>query len=660
MLAGLLLIPGSLWGGYGGEEAGSATKVTRENVTMEYPGKIQVPEVRSFQEPAGYRNSYIFREGFEQGRYSSAFAPECGSLWRFEENTTPSPEGNLHLFFPPPREQASAEELISDRGNWIILGPFDLSGAREAHFNFYLRLGEGTENSSASLSALVSIDGVHFQGFSFQGRTDGWEYRNIDLGQVPHWGNVCGKKEVWLAFVPGSPEARTEGGVALDFLRLLVFNPLLPPRATVPGSKSSAAAVGHGDILARYAPYLVQELQCTEFGDYPTCFNYDGNYTAADNWDHLGIDCGSDCDSYDGGCRSGFPLPAYLYGSVIETGTHYFLCYAVFHPADDFHCNFFQHENDLEGIVMMVLKDGSDYGRLRMVQLFWHIGFYEFVPPGSEGIYETNDAINGEIELIDGHPVVYIEGGGHGLCSGKTGASGSWYVHYQYTGTAGEPSAANHTQEADPHQVAVALRVGYGLLPIAVEFWQRRRSYSASPTVFMEPRNYSGYRFSLQGLGTAFEGNSCMDGTANPPWWWSDETDNLSEPETGDWFLDSAWYHEWQFNWDETLDLSYTYHPFLYNHLGGEIYGTLEYFDSPPGPYLAKTDLTVPHPDRSLLIRENVEIRFLTGTKITASGLMEAQGSPGTILLGAEAEPHGEIRIDGEIRLFKGGSIRFP
>ena len=125
----------------------------------------------------------------------------------------------------------------------------------------------------------------------------------------------------------------------------------------------------HKELLIYYSPYIIQELDCTGFGDYITSFDYDGDYIATNNWDNLGNNCGSDCGSAHPDCSQARPLPAYVYTSVIETTRHFYLCYALYHPADDFHCHSFRHEGDLEGMIMMVLKDGTTYGRLRMVQL---------------------------------------------------------------------------------------------------------------------------------------------------------------------------------------------------------------------------------------------------------------------------------------------------
>jgi hypothetical protein len=155
---------------------------------------------------------------------------------------------------------------------------------------------------------------------------------------------------------------------------------------------SPAVAGTHFDLVKHYSPVIVQGVVCTEYGDYITRIDYDGDYIGNNNWDNLG---------HPGKARQ---LPAYVYYSVIETLTHYFICYALFHPADDFHCHIASHENDLEGIISCVYKDRTPFGKLRMIQLQAHNDFYQYKAPGASGIEDREEDIDGTIELDYTYP----------------------------------------------------------------------------------------------------------------------------------------------------------------------------------------------------------------------------------------------------------------
>lgn len=307
--------------------------------------------------------------------------------------------------------------------------------------------------------------------------------------------------------------------------------------------------VSYNDLAVRYSPIIVQDIGGTKYGDYITRIDYDGDYIGNNNWDNLG---------YPTKAR---PLPAYVYYAVMETETHYFIWYALFHPADDFHIHYARHENDLEGMVMCVRKDGSLYGQLRLVQLQAHNDFKQYKAPGVTVVYDDEDDIDGTIELqfFNGvlHPRVYVEGGGHGIEHEDTG---SWpSVIYRYTGTAQDPD--DIAPDTVPDRV-----VGYDLLSIFTEMWERRTDCCGPGHLFDDWGNYEGRRFTIQGLGRRFDGDNYegpMQGPdeANPPWNWDDDDDG--QWNKGDWFMDPADYHT-RLRWEEPFSTNYTFHPFGY------------------------------------------------------------------------------------------------
>jgi hypothetical protein len=70
---------------------------------------------------------------------------------------------------------------------------------------------------------------------------------------------------------------------------------------------------------------------------------------------------------------------------VLETATHWYLTYFFFHPRDWTDHPFFEteHENDGEGVLLAVERDGSAYGVLRSAVTVAHSAFYSYVPAGS-------------------------------------------------------------------------------------------------------------------------------------------------------------------------------------------------------------------------------------------------------------------------------------
>src|SRR5215203_5798959 len=105
------------------------------------------------------------------------------------------------------------------------------------------------------------------------------------------------------------------------------------------------------DLAYRWAPVHYQDTDDSHAkADYITRVNYDGNYICTDNWQNL--------DKGD--------LSAYVYYSVVETSTHWFIVYAFFHPRDWTDHPFDQeHENDMEGILEVIKKDGNLFGSMQ-------------------------------------------------------------------------------------------------------------------------------------------------------------------------------------------------------------------------------------------------------------------------------------------------------
>src|SRR5437867_7246088 len=138
------------------------------------------------------------------------------------------------------------------------------------------------------------------------------------------------------------------------------------------------------DLAYAYAPIHYQDTDSTNYrADYVTRFDYDGNMMATDNWENL----------------TKFPLAAHAYYSVVETCTHWFISYGFFHPRDWADSALDQeHENDMEGLLTIVRKDGTPYGRLEGMITVYHLDFFSFTPPGSP-LRNGHENIDGTLTL---------------------------------------------------------------------------------------------------------------------------------------------------------------------------------------------------------------------------------------------------------------------
>src|SRR4030095_4811162 len=158
-------------------------------------------------------------------------------------------------------------------------------------------------------------------------------------------------------------------------------------------AKSSDRAADY-QVAARFAPIFYQALGDSPRSDYITNFDFDGDWRGGKNWQHAE--------------DKSFPLRAYIYYSVSETQTHFFIHYAVFHPRDykggerkglilseiiregtrrgsDHDPTGLMaeagvaHENDMEGVLIVVAKKGTKPDKVVFVEAFHHDDFAPYV-----------------------------------------------------------------------------------------------------------------------------------------------------------------------------------------------------------------------------------------------------------------------------------------
>jgi hypothetical protein len=267
--------------------------------------------------------------------------------------------------------------------------------------------------------------------------------------------------------------------------------------AVVSPSPASAAPTD-AELALRWAPVHYQDTDSSDYdADYLSKVDYDAEWDTLNNWEHQDDNLAL--------------LTGFSYYSVVETATHWFLVYSFYHPRDweDFPDPFgqFTHENDMEGALLTVRKDGSTFGALEAMVTVAHTDFYSYVPAG--GSYTSGrENVDGTLlmQTVNGaaHPTTRQEAKGHGIF-GWNGANfpGNDGVVYFPSATAAEvPSSGNDR--------SVAYRLGDVFAPGGM--WARRS----------DPVTYASF-------GT-FRGDNGADNSANAPWGWDDHNDGGDLP----------------------------------------------------------------------------------------------------------------------------------
>jgi hypothetical protein len=272
---------------------------------------------------------------------------------------------------------------------------------------------------------------------------------------------------------------------------------------------SGAHAATHAELAFQHAPAHYQD---TDSSDYPseflTAFDYDSDRISSNNWDN----------------RGDARFPATVYYSVVESCTHYFITYAFYHPRDWSDVVFDQeHENDLEGALVAVRKDGSAFGTLEAMITVFHTDFFSYTRPGST-VAGGNESLDGTLSFESHGGVDRVktaqEAKGHGLkawpqIGNFTGASNQdGIIYYPTLGTPESPSSGNDSS------------VAYRLLDIhsANGMWAAALNdinLGAQAPTFSSFGTFRGDTSGDCGSGL----KSCSTNSANTPWGWDDGND---------------------------------------------------------------------------------------------------------------------------------------
>lgn len=343
------------------------------------------------------------------------------------------------------------------------------------------------------------------------------------------------------------------------------------------------------DLAAHWAPALYQDEDATRpFADWITAVDFDGDYSGTNNWDNAG--------SKGHAFRGSLLNEACVYWWAVETTTHYYLGYAMFHPRDwedtdsagsklrrawtTVSGKSAEHENDMEGALVILRKGSSPWGDLEMVQTQAHNEFWQYSPCGDD-LRSLNENVDGKVIMTDGRPTLFAQAKGHGMYgsakktnySGRRGEDGRVYRY------AGEPTrgdlvafrvapddegvlrpVADDLGRHAPRWMGEAadeegsLPVDYSLRPMSTlwDFFRSPETVPGRADLFITP----------EGGRPAFCGRRHSDNAANPPWAWSDndyEKAGLPGGGVGTWFQDPARFYGFQFDTARRGGTSATY-----------------------------------------------------------------------------------------------------
>ena len=347
--------------------------------------------------------------------------------------------------------------------------------------------------------------------------------------------------------------------------------PTLPQTTDGAGDPTS----GH-EIAARFAPIFYQALGDKPRSDYITNFDFDGDWRGDNNWEHTD--------------DKKFPLRGFIYYSVSETQTHYFIHYAVFHPrdykggerkglilseiiregvkrgSDNDPTGLMAeagvaHENDMEGVLVVVAKNGTDRNRARtvFVETFHHDDFTPYLAgeaPKGFGIFKTDKQ----------RVMLYVEPKGHGIeaySGDEKQTAKKEFLIYKFAGKPEDPDKSKSGT------------VGYELLSIEATLWPKARTHKEdknstyatfhdyaelSISVVQPNGQVTTKKIKVGEIGETFAGDSGGLNMARPPWAWFDKG-HRGDP-LGLWFFDPARIIKRDFKLPESFSTTYVHLPF--------------------------------------------------------------------------------------------------
>lgn len=460
---------------------------------------------------------------------------------------------------------------IAKLGLWSM-GPLLLAGAKRVLANesgklaiieFFNKFSRADEREADRLGAKILYDS-DYDGrgmLEFYARLPGVQERSPELIKQfydihPQPDDRAENITDMLESFPAKPHLQID---TPEFQQIRKRVATLKPAAQQSSASATKADSDDGDTRDReiagvFAPIFYQGLGDQPRYDYITNFDFDRDWRGDNNWDNA--------------ADLRFPLKAYIYYSVRETATHYFIHYAAFHPRDYKGINrggkilgkamrkgvqilgqhdptgradeaVLAHENDLEGCLVVAEKKGDDPVRARVVfvETLAHNRFYK---------YTTEDAPREGFETVKmqgRRPKLFIEPKGHGVEAYRGDEKqlksiSNGVMIYTFIGV------------AEDAVIRPKGPIGYDLTPMATTFWARAKQ-GLTPTYGLT-HDYGTILISVIGadgttvdrdieigqIGSAFRGTVGGPNLANPPWGWFDGVDR--DQPLGEWFFDPA------------------------------------------------------------------------------------------------------------------------
>lgn len=244
--------------------------------------------------------------------------------------------------------------------------------------------------------------------------------------------------------------------------------------------------------------------------------DFDNDWVATNNWKNL----------------SDHSITPTLYYYVATTSTHYYITYGYFHPRDWTRLNLFhfaQHENDLEGVMLVIEKNQTTFGKLILGYSIFHLSIKRYIyDPEISGIRHPKRFGIGSTEE-NHHPISYQQPRGHGIkLDDAFFKSNRPYCRYI-------PEEVKSTTLQDQT---------YQLI-----------NFTASGELFSRRNNSDFFNPDETIRGSHGEG-------ANPPWLWTDFKDQKKHPHLR-LFIDPANYVLMDYETEKPFDVNYTHHPFM-------------------------------------------------------------------------------------------------
>jgi len=172
------------------------------------------------------------------------------------------------------------------------------------------------------------------------------------------------------------------------------------------------------NAVHKYAPVIFQETRKNSnpaAWDFITSYDFDGDLKGSNNEASLK--------------SNKYVMPATIYYSLVESETHYFIVYSLFHPLDwdtvPAFIPFSWHENDMENVQVVIRKKTDKLPEsVILLSAQAHLDT-EVSTISTAGISSTSKKTlnNKEIRLLSEdltethatHPGLYVEPGGHGI-----------------------------------------------------------------------------------------------------------------------------------------------------------------------------------------------------------------------------------------------------